>query len=151
LIGQRLSIHPAGRKNSIHKGCPRSQKEMKLSDKAFDRIVKRAIGRIPREISRHLDNLLISVQRRPSKEMLGEMGLGADAPLLGLYTGVSQPERSITSPPLFPDTIFLFQEPLEEVCETAEDLEQEIEITVVHEIAHALGISEERLVEFGYG
>jgi hypothetical protein len=57
----------------------------------------------------------------------------------------------IVTPPLFPDTIFLFQEPLEEICKTAEDLEQEIEITVVHEIAHALEISEERLEEFGYG
>jgi len=83
--------------------------------------------------------------------MLEEMGLPPDEPLLGLYTGVSRPERSFDSPPLFPDTIFLFQEPLEEACETAEGLEQEIEITVVHEIAHALGISEERLVELGYG
>lgn len=124
---------------------------MKLSDKEFDRIVMRAIRRIPKEIRRHLDNLLISVQKRPSEDMLEEMGLPPDEPLLGLYTGVSQSDRSILSPPLFPDTIFLFQEPLEEMCKTAEDLEQEIEITVVHEIAHALGISEERLEEFGYG
>ncbi|MGM0427670.1 MAG: metallopeptidase family protein [Thermodesulfobacteriota bacterium] len=124
---------------------------MKLSDKAFDRIVKRAVARIPEEIRRHLDNLLISVQRQPSPDMLEEMGFSPDESLLGLYAGVSQPERSITSPPLFPDTIFLFQEPLEAVCETAEDLEQQIEITVVHEIAHALGISEEMLEALGYG
>jgi predicted Zn-dependent protease with MMP-like domain len=124
---------------------------MKLSDKEFDRIVKRAIRRIPQEIRRHLDNLVISVQRRPPEDVLEEMGLAVDEPLLGLYTGVSQSDRSITAPPLFPDTIFLFQEPLEEECATAEDLEQEIEITVVHEIAHALGISEERLVALGYG
>ncbi len=127
------------------------QKEMKLSDKAFDRIVKRAVARIPEEIRRHLDNLLISVQRQPSPDMLEEMGFSPDESLLGLYAGVSIPERSITSPPLFPDTIFLFQEPLEAVCETAEDLEQQIEITVVHEIAHALGISEETLEALGYG
>jgi len=124
---------------------------MKLSDKAFDRIVERAIRRIPQEIRRHLDNLLITVQRRPSEEMLEEMGLPPDEPLLGLYEGVSRPERSFDSPPLFPDTIFLFQEPLEQMCETVEELEQEIAITVVHEIAHALGISEERLTELGYG
>ena len=124
---------------------------MKLSDKAFDRIVKRAIRRIPQEIRGHLDNLLITVQKRPSKEVLDEMGLPPDASLLGLYTGVPQPERSISAPPLYPDTILLFQEPLEEMCETMEDLEEEIAITVVHEIAHALGISEERLAELGYG
>jgi predicted Zn-dependent protease with MMP-like domain len=59
-------------------------------------------------------------------------------------------ERSFAAPPLFPDTIFLFQEPLEEMCESLEDLEEQIEITVVHEIAHFFGISEERLAELGY-
>ena len=124
---------------------------MKLSEKEFDRIVKRSIQRIPGEIRRQLDNILISIQKRPCPEMLEEMGLPADEPLLGIYSGVSLMDRSVTDPPLFPDTIFLFQEPLEEMCETIEELENEIEITVVHEIAHALGMSEERLEELGYG
>lgn len=124
---------------------------MRLSDNEFDRIVRRAIRRIPQEIRRHLDNLLITVQRRPSEDLLEEMGLPPDEPLLGLYSGVSQTERSISEPPFFPDTIFLFQEPLEELCESAETLEEEIEITVVHEIGHAIGISEEKLAELGYG
>lgn len=124
---------------------------MKLSEKEFDRIVKRSIQRIPREIRQHLQNILISIQKRPSPEMLEEMGLPADEPLLGVYSGVSLMDRSVTDPPLFPDAIFLFQEPLEEMCETIEELEDEIEITVVHEIAHALGMSEERLAELGYG
>ncbi|MBU1902502.1 MAG: metallopeptidase family protein, partial [Proteobacteria bacterium] len=84
-------------------------------------------------------------------DMIGEMRLDPDEPLLGLYQGVSLMDRSVVDPPLFPDTIFLFQEPLEEMCETIEELEEEIEITVVHEIAHALGIDEERLAELGYG
>ena len=123
---------------------------MKLSQKEFDRIVKRSIRRIPREIRQHLENVLISIQKRPSPEMLEEMGLPANELLLGVYTGVSMMDRSVTDPPLFPDTIFLFQDPLEEMCETIEELEKEIEITVVHEIAHALGMSEERLAELGY-
>jgi len=48
------------------------------------------------------------------------------------------------------NTIFLFQEPLEEICASMKELEQEIEITLVHEIAHAVGISEERPAELGY-
>ncbi|MFH1489704.1 MAG: metallopeptidase family protein [Pseudomonadota bacterium] len=123
---------------------------MRLSEKAFDGIVKRAIKRVPREIGCHLDNLLITVLRRPSPDMIEEMRLEPDEPLLGLYHGVSLMDRSVADPPLFPDTIFLFQEPLEEMCETVEELEEEIEITVVHEIAHALGIDEERLAQLGY-
>jgi predicted Zn-dependent protease with MMP-like domain len=124
---------------------------MKVSEKDFDRIVEQAIGRIPPEIREHLNNLAISVRRRPSRKMLKEMGLPEGEPLLGLYQGVSLIERSITSPPLFPDTILLFQEPLQEMCETFEELEEEVEITIVHEVAHFIGLSEERLEELGYG
>ncbi len=124
---------------------------MKLSQKEFDRIVKRAIGRISPEIRQHLKNVVISVRERPTRKMLREMGLQSDELLLGVYQGVSLIKRSVTSPPLFPDTIILFQEPLEEGCETKEKLEKQIEITVVHEVAHFVGISEERLEELGYG
>jgi len=124
---------------------------MKLSQKEFDRIVKRAIGRISPEIRQHLKNVVISVRERPTRKMLQEMGLQPDELLLGVYRGVSLIKRSVTSPPLFPDTIILFQEPLEEACETKEKLEKQIEITVVHEVAHFVGISEERLEELGYG
>ncbi|OPY73677.1 MAG: Possibl zinc metallo-peptidase [Syntrophorhabdus sp. PtaU1.Bin002] len=124
---------------------------MKISEKDFDRIVEQAIQRIPSEIQEHLNNLVISVRRRPSRKMLKEMGLPDGEPLLGLYQGVSLVERSITSPPLFPDTILLFQEPLQEMCETFEELEEEVEITIVHEVAHFIGLSEERLEELGYG
>jgi predicted Zn-dependent protease with MMP-like domain len=124
---------------------------MKLSEKDFDRIVKKAIRSIPEEIQQYLDNIVISVKKRPSKKMLQEMGLSPDEPLLGLYDGVSLMDRSATSPPLFPDSIILFQEPLEGMCETIQELEEEIEITVVHEVAHFVGISEERLEELGYG
>ena len=123
---------------------------MKLSEKDFDRMVKRAIRRIPEELRQHLDNVLISVRKRPSEEMLEEMDVPAGETLLGFFSGVPLVEQSVTDPPLYSDTIFIFQEPLEEMCETVEELEQEIELTVVHEIAHYFGISEERLEELGY-
>jgi predicted Zn-dependent protease with MMP-like domain len=124
---------------------------MKISEKDFDRIVKKAIQDIPQEIQQYLDNIVISVKRRPSRHMLEEMGLPPDEPLLGMYNGVSLTDRSATSPPLFPDSIILFQEPLEEMCNTLDHLEEEIEITIVHEIAHFVGISDARLEELGYG
>jgi len=123
---------------------------MNLSKSEFDRAVERAIRRIPAEIRRHLDNMVISVRKRPSRELLRDMDLPPDYPLLGVYQGASLMERSVTYPPLYPDTILIFQEPLEEMCWTLEELEEEIEITVVHEVAHFLGISEERLIELGY-
>jgi predicted Zn-dependent protease with MMP-like domain len=124
---------------------------MKLTEKDFDRIVTRALHGIPQEIQQYLHNIVISVKKRPSKKMLREMGLSPDERLLGLYDGVSLIDRSVTSPPLFPDSIILFQESLEEMCNTIEELEDEIEITIVHEIAHFVGISDGRLEELGYG
>jgi predicted Zn-dependent protease with MMP-like domain len=123
---------------------------IKLSDKDFDRIVKRAIRRIPEELRQHLDNVLISVRKRASEEMLEEMEVPPGEELLGFFSGVPLVEQSVSDPPLYSDTIFIFQEPLEEMCETVQELEQEIELTVVHEIAHYFGISEERLEELGY-
>jgi predicted Zn-dependent protease with MMP-like domain len=123
---------------------------VKLSDKEFDRIVKRAIRRIPGELRKHLDNVVISVRKRPSPEMLEEIEVPPGDELLGFFSGIPLVDQSVTSPPLYSDTIFIFQQPLEAMCRTAEELEQEIELTVVHEIAHYFGISEERLEELGY-
>ena len=123
---------------------------MKLSTEEFDGITKRAIDRIPDEIRQHLENIIITVRKRPSRQTLKEMGVPLGETLLGLFEGVPLIERSVVEPPLYPDTIFLFQEPLEEMCETVEELEEEIEITVVHEVAHFIGMSEERLAELGY-
>ena len=123
---------------------------MKLSRKDFDKAVKRAIDRIPKEIRTRLDNIVISVQPRPSSDIIRELALTPNDPPFGVYWGISLPERSETNPPLFPDTILIFQEPLEDACRSLVELEEEIEITVVHEIAHFFGMTEEQLAALGY-
>ncbi len=125
---------------------------MKLKPREFDRAVRRAYNRIPAEIRERMDNVVLTVKKRPTPEMLEEMGYPPDEPLLGLYWGESLREQSFfNTPSPYPDTIFIFQEPLEEMCETVAELEREIEITVVHEVAHFLGIDEEQLEALGYG
>jgi predicted Zn-dependent protease with MMP-like domain len=125
---------------------------MRLSPEEFDAIATQAIERIPEELREFLENVVISVQKEPTRELLEEMGMDPDEDtLLGLYQGVALTDRSATDPPLYPDTIFLYQDPIEEMCDTVEEIEEEIEITVVHEIAHHFGIDEDRLTELGYG
>lgn len=123
----------------------------KLSSAAFDRVIEEAIARIPPEIRNHLDNVLITVLPEPSQELLAELGFPPDEELFGVYSGVPLPERSPTDPPLYPDTIHIFQEPLEAFCRTREELIEEIEITIVHEIAHFVGFDDDELESFGYG
>ena len=124
---------------------------MRISEREFDLAVQKAIDRLPGEIKEHLDNIVISVLPHPSSDMIDELDLDPGRELLGLFRGVPLIERSIVTPPLYPDTIFLFQDALERMCRTREELEEQIEITVVHEVAHYVGMSEERLVELGYG
>jgi predicted Zn-dependent protease with MMP-like domain len=123
---------------------------IKVSDREFDILVERAIERIPEEIRQYLDNVMISVKKRPTRDMQSA-DFDDSGELLGLFQGVPLTERTVTSPPLFPDTIFLFQEPLQRMCANKDELEEQIEITVVHEIAHFVGMNEERLSELGYG
>ncbi len=123
---------------------------MKLNDEEFDGIVRKALERIPPEITQYLENIIISVRKRPSRKMRSEMRLTPDDALFGVFKGVPLIEQSVTSPTLLPDSILLFQEPLEQACTTIEELEEQIEITVVHEIAHFIGMTEERLAELGY-
>ena len=124
---------------------------MKLSREKFEAAVERAIARIPVEIRERMNNLVISVEPRLSRKLRADMGASDDEMLFGLYTGIPLPERSAFDPPLHPDKILIFQEPLEEWCESLDELEEEIEITVVHEVAHYLGLDDDRLEELGYG
>ncbi|MCK7503536.1 MAG: metallopeptidase family protein [Desulfobacterales bacterium] len=79
------------------------------------------------------------------------MGYPPDEPLLGrVLGGAAERAHRWPSRRFTPTRSYIFKEPLEEMCVTREELEEEIEITVVHEVAHFLGMSEERLAELGY-
>ncbi len=124
---------------------------MRISRKDFEDVVEKAIQMIPEMFRAQLDNMTIAVEDQPSEDLLQEMGMSLDETLFGVFTGVPLTERSITEPPLFPDAIIIFREPLMAACRSLEELEREIAITVVHEIAHFMGLSEEQLEEYGFG
>ena len=124
---------------------------MRIGRNEFERTVERAIEKIPEIFRAQLNNMSITVEDLPSRDLLREMGIPPDETLFGVFTGVPLPERSVTEPPLYPDEIIIFREPLMAACRSYESLEQEIAITVIHEVAHYLGLSEERLEELGYG
>lgn len=124
---------------------------MHISRKEFEDAVERALEMIPEMFRAQLNNMTIAVEDRPSRDLLQEMEVPPGETLLGVFTGVPLPERSVTEPPLYPDAILIFREPLMAACHSWEELEEEIAVTVVHEVAHYLGLSEERLEELGYG
>ena len=69
----------------------------------------------------------------------------------GLYDGIPLTERGETYAGALPDRILIFRAPILAICETEDDVVEEVHITVVHEVAHHFGIDDDRLHELGYG
>jgi predicted Zn-dependent protease with MMP-like domain len=106
----------------------------------FDDHVARAVASLPQELARALRNVELTVEERHPE----------DPDLFGLYEGVPLPERGDWAGAL-PDRIRIFRRPLvEEFGDDPAVLEEEIRITVLHELAHYFGIDEDRLDELGY-
>lgn len=108
----------------------------------FDTLVEAALDAIPDEIATLVRNVVVLVEDEPPDDEPDD--------LLGLYDGVALTERDSSWLPQLPDRIFLFRGPLLDLCESEEELVDEIRITVVHEIAHHFGIDDARLHELGY-
>lgn len=112
-----------------------------LSPAAFDEAVAQALEDLPEELFALLDNVVV---------MVADEAPADDPDLLGLYEGIPVTERDSGYLGMLPDRVLLFRENLCEMCDDLEDLVSEIEVTVVHELAHHLGIDDDRLDELGY-
>ncbi|MBM4261013.1 MAG: metallopeptidase family protein [Deltaproteobacteria bacterium] len=117
----------------------------------FKKAVVQVLDRLPKEFRDQLLNLEIVIEKRPSAELLREEGLDPrHDSLYGIYQGVPLPERSLLDPPLLPDKITIFSEPLLEDFPDPQDLREEIRLTVLHEIAHFFGMDEDEIEDLGY-
>lgn len=105
-----------------------------LPPQEFDRLVARALGRIPARFRKLLDNVVVVVEKEPRRRGL-----------LGLYEGRPRTERSVSDPFRFPDRITIFQGPHERMARSLPQLEQIVLDTVWHEIAHHFGMDEARV------
>ena len=107
----------------------------------FERLVSQALDEVPAELLQLVENCVILVEDAPPPDMAG---------LLGLYDGVPLTERGEFYAGVLPDRILIFRLPILAICDTREDVVEEVHITVVHEIAHHFGLDDDRLHELGY-
>lgn len=114
----------------------------------FEAVVDAAMDSLPPEFVARLDNVAVVVRPEATAEDLDEAGLGPDEELFGLYVGVPLTDRASYNLVL-PDRILIFQGPHERHF-PREELVEQIQRTVVHEVAHHFGISDERLHQLGY-
>jgi predicted Zn-dependent protease with MMP-like domain len=112
---------------------------------AFERLVAEALRSIPRRFRKEMRNIAIIVEDEPSRELLHEMGIKAPDTLLGLYQGVPLTERSWGGGSRMPDRILIFQGPHERDSGDEDDLVVAIGETLIHEIGHYFGMSEEEI------
>jgi predicted Zn-dependent protease with MMP-like domain len=122
-----------------------------VSKSEFGRLVERALSELPEQFAEFLEEVPLEIRDRPSKKMLQDVGLGEDNLLLGLYVGRPMTERSVEDSGRMPDVIYVFQQDVEMASDSEEQLVQEVRTTVLHEIGHHFGMSEEDLDELGYG
>jgi len=110
----------------------------------FEELVARALASLPDEIARQIDNVDVQVQEWPTNDQAGAVAARGGM-LLGLYVGVPLTRRSSGYGLVLPDRIIIFQRPLEMIARDEDDLVERVRETVVHEVAHHFGISDERL------
>jgi predicted Zn-dependent protease with MMP-like domain len=89
--------------------------------------------------------MAIVIEDEPSDELLDDMDIEPDGTLLGLYQGTPLPERSWAEGNTLPDRVTLFQGPIEDVGEEEGDIVKVIGETLIHELGHYFGLSEEEI------
>ena len=113
----------------------------------FDALVADALRSIPRRFRDAMANIAIVVEDEPSADVLAEMDIEPPDTLLGLYVGTPLTERRWDFGNALPDRIHLYQGPHEREAEDNEDLVVAIGETLIHEIGHYFGLSEEEIEE----
>lgn len=113
----------------------------------FERQVADALSTIPRRFRAAMRNIAIVVEDEPDRELLDEMEVEPGDTLFGLYQGTPLTQRHWGHGNALPDRILLFQGPHEREAEDDDDLVASIGETLIHEIGHYFGLSEEAIEE----
>ena len=111
----------------------------------FERLVAEAITLIPKRFRAEMTNLALIVEDEPSPQLLAEMEIEPPDTLYGLYQGTPLTERSHDMGVMLPEVITLFQRPIEEDSEDEDDVRAVIGETLIHEVGHYFGLSEDEI------
>ncbi len=123
----------------------------------FDKILEEVLAAMPPLVSELLEKIALDVEDYPSREVMEEMDLEYRDDLCGLYSGIPLGEKHLESAPHLSDAVTIYREGI--VSSTADEygrvtkegLRKQIRITILHELAHHFGMTEEELEELGYG
>lgn len=111
----------------------------------FDVLVREALSLIPSDFRRRFENVEVVVEDAPTPELLSEMGFEPGETLFGLYHGTPLTERSWSHGNALPDRIVIYQRSLEEAFTDADEMFEEVCLTLIHEAGHYFGLSEDEI------
>ena len=118
-----------------------------VSRTEFESLVEKALDDLPDEFAELLENIAVVVEDEPADEDLDALGDHSQSDeLLGIYRGVSRPDRSFDMLPLLPDQIAIFRGPILRVARSRRDVVREVRETVIHELGHYFGLSDDEMV-----
>ncbi|RPI18546.1 MAG: metallopeptidase family protein [Ignavibacteriae bacterium] len=123
---------------------------MQVSEEEFQLLMEQTMESIPEVFKKRMDNIVFLVEPFPSDSDLSRLGMKDGRNLLGLYSGIPYSQRSTWYTGAMPDRIILFQQNIEAVCKTKEQLINKIKEVVIHEIAHYFGMDEKQIRDAGY-
>ena len=144
-LGDADSVEAFARANSldpIHYPLP-----MEIGRDEFEEIVATALDNLPRSIREYIADVPVLLEDLPSREMIASESVSPQ--ILGLFVGSPRTEALATSPALDLDRVLIFVKNHEKICRDREDLIEQIQITVRHEIGHYLGLDEEDMDRLG--
>tara|TARA_B100001167_G_scaffold190938_1_gene159300 strand:- start:1261 stop:1635 length:375 start_codon:yes stop_codon:yes gene_type:complete len=121
-----------------------------ISREQFERLVSQALYDLPDEFRHSLQNVDIVVDDVASMNQIVGTGIENAMDLLGLYEGIPLTER-YGYDMVLPDKVTIFQKPIESICDTEEEVAEEISKTLIHEIAHHFGLDDEHLNQLESG
>ena len=111
----------------------------------FESLVERALGSLPRQFKEKIRNVAVVVEDWADDETLDELGIEPPDTIYGLYRGTDITRRDSSYGNVLPDTIHIYQGPIEEDCVDAEEMAELVRDTVIHEIGHYFGLDDDTM------
>ena len=111
----------------------------------FESLVERALGSLPRQFKEKIRNVAVVVEDWADDETLDELGIEPPDTIYGLYRGTDITRRDSSYGNVLPDTIHIYQGPIEEDCVDVDEMTDLVRDTVIHEIGHYFGLDDDTM------
>ncbi len=116
-----------------------------MTHREFEALVDRALRELPRDFKATMANIAVVVEDWADAQTLEEMGIEPPDTLYGLYRGIDLTRRDTSYGNVLPDTVHIYQGPIEEDCADEEEMAELVRDVVIHEVGHYFGLDDETM------